>query len=656
MPRLLLLGLALLLAACAHRPAARINETTTPAALSAETVAALRADTIAAFRASDFAALDRLAADLRATLPRTPDGGHALAEFYESFAPSNHDIPRPEALAILTAWERSPAGRSSPTRAAATALYWRKQDTIGVPTETRATWSRARSAAIRNDIPNSACPHLALERHLRLTSRDADRPLAAAIYSEASAAFPGYPPLIEGHAGWLSGFAAAEVGPWLAAEADKLPAPESDEVYARVAISRPRSSFDWIEARNLDLPRIARGLHSIHARWPAATGTLDRLAQAAETHRDIPLLRDTLLRIEAAPHQPSLSDNLGSYLRARRLAGLEKPSDLRPSRALKLDRLGHRVAFSPDGQTIVVGCAKGEILAFSTRDLSPLWDLKVPRWVSDLAFSPDGKFLVATGGHHHGVTGGGVWIWNAHTREEIASDNALPLPLYAAAFSPDSRTLWLGGGAGRSEQLLRWNAPDSGFTRITSPQIPASVIQTLDASNDAVFFPAYRKLWRLEATPPDARPQSLAEGAAYSAVALAPSGARVAIGEWGKREDWSTPARFHLVPARTIDETVKFRSEPAARQTLRGPKVEHLAWSPDGRLLGVLSSTAEFQIWRTPSNRPWLHAYVNDAWGITDLAFSPDSALLATVDNGSHLRLWTLPAPPSLPQPRWPVK
>jgi WD40 repeat protein len=654
MPRLLLLGLALLLAACAHHPAPRINETTTQVVLSIDALDTLRADTIAAFRASDFATLERLAAELRATLPRTPDGGHALAWFYDSFAPAHHDIPRDDALAILTAWQAASDGRLSPTRAAATALYWRKQDTTGVPTETRATWSRARSAAIRNEIPNSACPHLAIERHLRLTSRDADRPLAAAIHSEAIAAFPGYTPLIESHAGWLSGFAAPEVGPWLAAAADQVPAPESDEVYAVVAISRPRSTFDWIEARNLDLARIARGLHSFQNRWPAASGTLDRLAQAAETHRDIPLLRATLRRIESAPHQPTWSDNLGSYLRARRLAGLEKPANLRPALALKLDRLGHRVAFSPDGQTIVVGCARGEILAFSTRDLTPLWDLKVPRWVSDLAFSPDGNLLVATGGHHHGVSGGGVWIWNAHTREEIASDNTLPLPLYASSFSPDSRTLWLGGGAGSSEQLLRWSAAHPGFTRLSAPQIPASIIQSLDASNDAVFFPARHKLWRLDATAPDARPLALAEGAPYSAVALHPGEARIALGEWGKREDWLTPGRFHLLP--TPPREAPLRTEPNSTQTLRGSKIERLAWSPDGRLLGVLSSTAEFKIWRAASDRPWLHAYVSDAWGISDLTFSPDSKLVATVDNGSHLRLWPLSAIPSPTPPRWPVK
>ena len=638
-----LVGISSLLTSCAHRPARPASPSSTApntsaTFLSADTLARLRADTLAAFRSEEHAALDALAAPLRADLSRTPDGSFALEYFYESFALENLGLDRLQALALFTNWERSPIGRVSATRAAATALYWRKLDPRDVPTETRATWSRARSAALKNDIPDSACPHLALERHLRLTSRDADRPRAAAIFS-AAAAFPGYVPLIESHAGWLSGFADPEVGPWLASATENLPAPDRDEIYATVAISRPRYTFDWIERRQLDWPRIQRGLESRHLRWPGAVGALDQLALAAASHQDYAVLRSALVRIGDQPHRAAWSDNVGAYLRARRLAGLEKPSDLKPTLSRDLGLRPYRVVFSPDGDTIVVGCAKGEILAFATADLSPRWQLKCPRWVSSLAFSPDGRFLAATGGNHNASPGGGVWIWDAKSRELLASDNTLPQRLVACGFSPDSRTLWAAGGVGKQGLLLRWSEGQPNFTRLKAPQLPPGAIKALAVGTDAVFFDSSRTLWRLPSDKPDDIPTALSKGPATNALALTADGQFLASGGWQKNDDWDHPAALTLLRTSAPEA-------PATQTTrsVRGTRVKALSFSADGRLLAAASSAADFTLWRLPRTKPWLNAYVNDALTIDDLALSPNAKFVATVDASGKLRLWEIPA------------
>jgi hypothetical protein len=620
--------------------------------LGAEQLAALRDSALDAFATRDFPALEALATRLRTEQPRTPEGGWALEFFYETFSPRRLELPAPEIEAIFAAWQDfvtveananpTPPGGLSATRAVAEAVYWRTQDGSAAKAGERTAWARARARALATPALTSACPQLAAERHRRLTSREADRASAEAIYAEAAAAHPGYGPLVEAHAGWLSGFAETEIGSWLAGVADAVGGAEGDELYAHVAASRPRSDHDWIARRNLDWERMRRGFASIAARWPGAAGTLDRLALSAENHGDVRSLREALQRLEAGPHQQSWSHNLGSYLRARRRAGLEAASDLTPIRETALSSRPYRVAFAPDGRTLLVGCARGELLAFATEDLTPLWELRISRWISALCFSPDGRFLAMGGGHVHDRGGGSLQIWQLDERRVVASDESLPGRILACAFSPDGVQLWAGGGDEGAGQLLRWRPGEKSFTRRRAPE---GAIHALVATREHVLFSARRQIWRGAAGEEDTAPQILFANRAVHALALSPDTASLAAGGWQSNAAWNRPTGLWLDgvgPGAGAGDATATPGAPASR-TVRGTRVEALAFSPDGGLLAAASSAADFSVWRLPETEPWLRAHIDDGWTIEDLAFSPDGGSVATVDTSGRLRVWALP-------------
>lgn len=649
-------ALALAVAASPARADEPAVEAASPAALAIgddHPAAAARR----AFLAGDFPALEEQAAALRASRRRLDDGSWAITAFYSGFSPSLLNLTDAAAREKFAAWRE--ASPNSATRVAAEGAYWRAASAATSNIELRRARRTARYAALKNSVPDADCPQLAAERHLLLTSREQDRASAESLLANGSRAWPGYIPLLEAHAGWLNGFAPDEIAPWLATEADRIGGPDGDELYALVALSRPRAG-DWITELAFDWPRIRRGLESVHRRWPEAEGPLDRLVVAALSHHDHETVRDTLRRIET-PHRPAWSDNLGEYLRARRVAGLEPASDLRPARELDLDLRGYRVAVSPDSRTVVVGCARGEILAFSATDCGPLRRLECPRWVSSLAFSPDGRLLCATGGnvHDRAGEGGGAWVWDVASGELLASDNSLPKRLVASAFSPDGRTLWLAGGAGKTGLVLRWSPGDAAFTRV---ELPAGfgAIKSVAAANDAAYFSASRKIWRIPSDQDAASaPVVIHAGEAINTIALSPDGRDLVLGDWLANSAWEEPARLRrldLFPVATSPEPV----EPVALDSaglLQGTRIEAVSFARSG-LLAAASSGGDFAVWDAGSpGRPRRSGWVDDAWTIDDLALAPDGRFVATVDTSGHLRIWDLTTPCASPAVRrWRTK
>jgi WD40 repeat protein len=119
--------------------------------------------------------------------------------------------------------------------------------------------------------------------------------------------------------------------------------------------------------------------------------------------------------------------------------------------------LGHpdkvlAMAVSPDGKTVVSGCADGGVRA---------WDLKSGkcRWppaghegeVRAVAFSPDGDFFI-TGGTDHKVL-----VWKTVTGQRICSLDGHSGTVCAVAVSPDGHFA-LTGGLDKEARL--WNLPE----------------------------------------------------------------------------------------------------------------------------------------------------------------------------------------------------
>jgi WD40 repeat protein len=104
----------------------------------------------------------------------------------------------------------------------------------------------------------------------------------------------------------------------------------------------------------------------------------------------------------------------------------------------RVDRI-RRLAFSPDGRTLVAASYDGQVteIDVASQTIARSWTAHAAN-ANDVAFSPDGSRLVTAGDDAV------VKIWNVGTLEPILT-LPLPGPVYGAAFDPSGRRLVTGG-------------------------------------------------------------------------------------------------------------------------------------------------------------------------------------------------------------------
>ena len=103
------------------------------------------------------------------------------------------------------------------------------------------------------------------------------------------------------------------------------------------------------------------------------------------------------------------------------------------------------VVFSPDGELLVT--AGWDVKLWTVNNQTELATLQHDQWVWALAFSPDGQHLAT------GDAKGAVKIWDVQNRRVIIQLEADTTDVYAVAFSPDGRTL---ASAGYDGQIKLW--------------------------------------------------------------------------------------------------------------------------------------------------------------------------------------------------------
>ena len=119
---------------------------------------------------------------------------------------------------------------------------------------------------------------------------------------------------------------------------------------------------------------------------------------------------------------------------------------------LRLSQPGrvNAVAFSPDGTTIVTGCSATDDVWSAAGGEARLWDaatgkprgrpLAHPQAVTAVAISPDGRTLLT------GCADRVARLWNCDTGRPIGTPWPHPFPVETAAFCPDGKTVVTGGG------------------------------------------------------------------------------------------------------------------------------------------------------------------------------------------------------------------
>lgn len=300
-----------------------------------------------------------------------------------------------------------------------------------------------------------------------------------------------------------------------------------------------------------------------------------------------------------------------------------------------------------------------------------------------LSVSPDGRWVAASDDQNQ------MHLYDAATNRLLRSYDAGPTgdgpsPSLFQAFSPDSSQLAVIPWSVESTEpvrLLDTNTMGLSETRLAAPasepvrgyeaqfstdgRYLAATLLTLplvkddSGEDDWSLTPSYAVVWDLRSasTPPIRVPT----GTGYQDVALSPDGRTlytsspltaydVASGEviWREPEQSvyflelnAEGTRLALVDAE--DDTNVVLVDPATRKTvhtLRGHQdfVRDLRFSPDGSLVGSVSTDQELIVWDTATGLPLERWHTFDGWGV---GFSPDNDLVyggGGVD--SMLRTW----------------
>jgi WD40 repeat protein/tRNA A-37 threonylcarbamoyl transferase component Bud32 len=325
--------------------------------------------------------------------------------------------------------------------------------------------------------------------------------------------------------------------------------------------------------------------------------------------------------------------------------------------------------FSPDGRHLAFGTSDREILYWAVgTDSQPTKVLGHQRKVFGLDFSPDGKLLASCGDDRT------IRVWDVTTWQELMTLKGHLHAVTNACFTRNGKQLI---SASWDQTVKLWDARKSRSTIILRGH--TNNVWGIDLSPDGKTVATsgsdgVARLWKAST----GEQMIVLAGHRYTiyGVRFSPDGKTVATcGADGTVRLWETRTGkalkkmeghksivkdlvFSLDGSRlaTVGWGVRIWEVSSGKQLKRledhrpGRNLQHVALSPDGKLLAVSGEDA-VGFWELPGYKPLATLKTGPGQWVIGLAFSPDGKRLAGTIQGGDLRVWEMPPPAEAGKP-----
>lgn len=260
-----------------------------------------------------------------------------------------------------------------------------------------------------------------------------------------------------------------------------------------------------------------------------------------------------------------------------------------------------------------------------------------------LAFSPDGKTLAVGGGD---VGFGSVRIWNV-PRYSVRTILPQAGEVYGLSFAPDSSSLAIGvSGANHPSRLVVVEMPAGTPRFAVSGMSFLSVAYTPDG--EQIVTPM-----TIRDSGDGSEVRKLTTGMAH--VAISPDGKTAAtdstlIDVTTNRVTKLEPGPTDILPAFSPDGRMVATSSPGVLHDATTGRTIHtgiappgkvfaVAFAPDGSILATVGQDHHIRLWDLPACTE-IHDIVHDDFAVWSLAFAPDGASFAAGDTSGKVEVW----------------